>query len=127
MSENLAPPIANPNYHRAYENVGGAEIPENRIVKSSGAYPGCDLATDKAADTLLGVTVEAMGVGTMKSIQKDGRLRVEAGAAIARDDKITTDAQGRAITVALADDVVLGRAENAVSGAGEFVMVESEL
>lgn len=129
MTANLAPAVTNPNYFRPAENTAGTAIPKYRIVAISGAWPGCALATSAGA-TFAGVTVEEHGPagtgGARRSVQTGGRSQIETGGAFARGVKLTSDSVGRAIQASPGDSVI-GRAENASSGAGLFVMCEMEL
>lgn len=125
-SENKAPAVTSPNYFRPYTLVSGVDVPEFRILKGAGDFPGAALATSPG-DLLVGVTVEPMTVGgPTRSVQTQGRARVEAGEAFPRLSRLTTDAQGRAV-VASEGQSIIGWAETESTGEGDIAAVELAL
>lgn len=73
---------------------------------------------------VLGVTRYGVGDGQAGTVDVLGSALVEAGAAIALDDDLTTDAQGRAVPVT--DPLTqrtAGRALSAAAGAGAKVEI----
>lgn len=123
MSRNQALEITNPTVFRSFVNEGEEVIPENRIIKMTGtSYLGGDLATS-AADRLWGISTEPVSPGISSSIQVAQVAVVETGGAFARGDKLTSDAQGRAVEAG-EEDSVIGIAAQPSTGAGEFVGVE---
>lgn len=77
------------------------------------------------AGYIAGVISQGRPIGKSTSFNTDGNpiLRVTAGAAIARNARVQSDAQGRAIAGLLNS---FGRARNAVAAAGEIVEIMPE-
>lgn len=69
-----------------------------------------------------GVVADAFDAGEQASVITHGVVLVEAGAAVAADAAVQTDASGRAIT--LAAGVNLGRALDAATAAGDLIRVK---
>lgn len=116
----------------AYESLGNADF------LAGPTLAGADLTTRQycfvsvdAANTVvlpasgapaLGVLQNAPAVGYPATIAKSGVSKVVAGAAVAVNDPVTTDATGRAIP-AVAGNRRLGVARQAASAAGVVIAV----
>ena len=72
-----------------------------------------------------GVISEGKDVGYHTSFNTDGNpiLRVEAGAALARNAQVVSDAQGRAVTAGAGAENVFGIVRNPVGAAGEVASI----
>lgn len=84
-----------------------------RASSAGGAVLGVadvDISTDEAT------------AGKGCAVMVHGVAFVESGAAVARNDLVSTDNVGRAVTSA-AGDIVVGRALKAASAAGEWIPV----
>jgi len=103
---------------RSLTNTGAADIARGLILKATAISDGCDIAT-ATADTFVGISTEIMQVGMTRSVQKSERCPVIVGAAVAVNDWLTTDAQGRAVPTVLAGRSVIGRAVTAQSTVGQ--------
>ncbi len=67
---------------------------------------------------------KASALGNATEVGFSGRAKIVAGAAVAIDDQVESDATGRAITATgVGDHEVQGRALTAASAAGELVEV----
>jgi hypothetical protein len=95
--------------------LAAAALTVNRFVTGAGAVPAAGVWCP-------GVTADDFDAGEQASIVTHGIKVVEAGAAVAADAEVQTDASGRAITKAAG--IGLGRALDAASGAGEFIRVK---
>lgn len=91
-----------------------AELAGRRFATTAGAVPA-------AGAKVLGVTNAPYSAGEWAGLGVLGIFVVEAGAAVALDDDVQTDAQGRAITKAAG--LTVGRALDAATAAGEFIRV----
>ena len=91
-----------------------AALVRSRFVTSSGAVPA-------AGGKVLGVANADYSLGEQAGVAVLGALVVEAGAAVALDDDVQSDASGRAITVASGS--VAGRALDAATAAGQRIRV----
>ena len=81
----------------------------------------CNAAKERA----YGVLQNKPNSGEVAQVVKGpGGTLVEAGAALAIGDEVTTDAQGRAIKATAANDYVNGIAKEAASAAGDFISVD---
>lgn len=78
-------------------------------------------ATPAAGAKVLGVANADYNLGEQAGVGVLGIFVVEAGAAVAADDDVQTDALGRAITKAAG--VYCGRALDAAAAAGAFIRV----
>lgn len=92
--------------------------PERRFINFNGALAGDD-------DAVLGVSQTAFKTGSVFAADIIGVTEVEAGGVIAKGDKITPDATGRAIKAPDNATNVVGRAVNDVAtvGAGALVLI----
>jgi hypothetical protein len=116
--------ITQPNYHRTGINFGVTDIPAKRIVKVDPAGGVDSILLDAAATTpIAGVTTEIIYAGKSASYQKDGKVVVTAGAAVAIGDGLTSDGSGRAIK-ATAGNMILGRAVTLATTLGDDIEVE---
>lgn len=104
-------------------------IPAYRICKFS-ALDTVTLAT-AAADKSMGVNNDvAPAIGERCDVVRQGIAYVEAGAAIAQGDPVTSDATGRGVTAAPGAGVnnrIVGFADEAASAAGDVIRVLVEL
>jgi len=101
--------------------IAGAAIVRRRFVKVSAAQTVIN--TVAATDMAVGVATESEATaGLNVPVQMFGVAQVEAGAAIAAGAQVTSDASGRAATVA-AGNTSYGIAITAAAAAGETVMV----
>lgn len=99
-----------------------AGIPRNRIVKFGSADGEVLLAT-AAADLAIGITQETAPIlGERVDVTLSGSEQVEAGAAVPRGSRVTTDTTGRAI-VAAGGNTVVGIALESATAAGERIRV----
>jgi len=89
---------------------------QRRFVNHAGAQAG-------AADVVFGVAKTDFAAGQDVAVDYLGAIGVEAGGAIALGAPIIPDAQGRAVADAGAAANRVGRALNAVSAAGQTVIV----
>lgn len=71
---------------------------------------------------VMDISADEAARGKSTAVMTLGIAYVEAGAAIARDAMVTTDATGRAVTAA-GGNAIMGRARKAAGGAGELVPV----
>lgn len=103
-------------------NLSGSTIAANRIVVQSTA---ADQVAQAAAATApyYGVTMNAIPNGVTGDIQTKGKATVEAGAAVAKNVNVMSDAQGRAI-LATSTNNVMGRTVVAATAAGQILEVE---
>lgn len=119
--------MSNVLLYKSY-TAGGA-IPAYRIVKLS-AESTVVLAT-AATDGLMGVNgAVAPASGERCDVAKVGVSYIEAGAAIALDAPVTSDASGRAVTAAPAAGAnvrVIGFADEAATAAGDLIKVTLSL
>jgi hypothetical protein len=96
--------------------LSGADLrnKENRLVKNDGTGK---LVLCGAAEYALGVISEGRDVGYHTSYNTEGNplLRIEAGAAIAADTYVSSDATGRVVAGTIN---VFGRTTKAVGAAG---------
>lgn len=101
--------------------LAGAAVTRRRFVKISAAMTVIN--TVAATDPAVGVALEsASAAGVSVPVASYGIRQVEAGAAIAAGAQVTSDASGRAATVA-AGNTSYGYAITAAAAAGEMVMV----
>lgn len=103
-------------------NLSGSAIAANRIVVQGAAI---DQIAQAAAATApyYGVTMNAIPNGITGDVQKAGKATVEAGAAVAKNVNVMSDAQGRGI-LATATNNVIGRTVTAATAAGQILEVE---
>lgn len=104
-------------------STAGAAVSIYRFVQlqSDSKYDQC--GANARAD---GVSAEAAAAdGDLFAMAlMQGRMKVEAGAAVSVGDEISSDASGRAVTkTASAGNFLLGVAEEAAAGAGEIIQV----
>ena len=95
--------------------VAAGTIAANRFVTPAGAQAGADANT-------LGVCRQAAGVGDKVTVDVLGTAIVEAGAAVAANATVKSDASGRAITWATSGAKV-GLALLAATAAGQMIEV----
>lgn len=103
-------------------NSSGSTIAANRIVVQSTAV---DQVAQAAAATApyYGVTMNAIPNGITGDIQVKGKATIEAGAAVAKNVNVMSDASGRAI-LATAGNCVIGRTVVASTALGQVLEVE---
>jgi hypothetical protein len=103
-------------------NLSGSTIAANRIVVQGAAT---DQIAQAAAATApyYGVTMNAIVNGVTGDIQKAGKATIEAGAAVAKNVNVMSDAVGRAI-LATATNNVIGRTVVASTALGQILEVE---
>ena len=103
-------------------NLSGSTIAANRIVVQSTAT---DQVAQAAAATApyYGVTMNAIPNGITGDIQTKGKATIEAGAAVAKNVNVMSDASGRAI-LATSTNNVMGRTVVAATAAGQILEVE---
>lgn len=92
-----------------------AALTKHRFATTAGAVPAAGVWCP-------GVANAAYDIGEQAGIDSHGVLVVEAGAAVAVDAEVQTDASGRAITKAAG--IGLGRALDAAGAAGDFIRVK---
>lgn len=109
-----------------------AENVKTYTLLASGAlaiYRFLSLSSGKAA--LSGAGANMVGVSAQEALVADepmavaelsGVMKVEAGAVVAQDADVASDATGRAVT-AVATDTVAGSALDAAGAAGEIIRV----
>jgi Uncharacterized conserved protein (DUF2190) len=90
-------------------------ITKSRYVRATGAQAG-------AGDKVLGVADLDAAVGQQATVKTHGILLVEAGAAVAVEARVQSDASGRAITLAAGSDA--GLALDAATAAGQFIRIK---
>jgi len=101
--------------------LAGAAIVRRRFLKLSAAMTVINTAA--GTDPAIGLAIETQNtVGASVPFQSYGIAQVEAGAAIAFGAQVTSDASGRATTVA-AGNTTYGIALSVAAAAGEMVMV----
>lgn len=111
---------------------GTTAIGEGIIVTSDGV-DSCAIAGAAPTAGLLGVNIYASTVaGDSLSIANGGIARVKIGAAVTRNDYVTSDVSGRAVTATLAAAgatyiQLLGQALETASNANEFIAVKITL
>lgn len=98
-----------------------AALTLNRIVKP-GVAAGAVVLAAGAADKSIGVVNEvAAVVGERQDVIKHGPAVVEAGAAFAWGDPLTSDALGRAVVAATIGQRIIGFADEAATAVGDVV------
>lgn len=103
-----------PTFIRSYE--ASADVAGNRIVKFSDTASSSKVAQGAAnTDPLMGVS-DRMGAsaGDMLDVHRAGLAPVQLGGTVAAGDKLTSDADGKAIKAVAADDTtvtIIGTAE----------------
>lgn len=113
-----------PSYFRAGINPAGsgADIPPHRFVQQGTNKDEVALAA-AATNTLLGVSFETIYEGKSQSYKVSGPTVVEAGGAVAIGDRVTTDANGKAVTAATGN-IVKGFAKSAAASDGDLMEIE---
>jgi hypothetical protein len=103
--------------------IAGADLSANqyRFVKA-GSAEGEVVAIAAATDRPVGVQLDKPTASKTVDVGSFEITEVIAGAAVALDAEVQTDAQGRAIT-AVATGYVVGRALTAASDAGDRISV----
>jgi hypothetical protein len=99
-------------FTRAYE--ASAAILPFRIVAFSDPANGSKIATAASATALplVGTTGKvAGGIGDMVDVDRLGLSQVQLGGTVAAGDRLTSDAQGRAIKATVAGQFIVGRAD----------------
>jgi hypothetical protein len=94
--------------------LAAAALSKARFVTRAGAVPA-------AGGKVLGVANADYDLGNQAGLNVRGIILVEAGAAIAADADVETDASGRAVTRSAG--AIEGRALDAASGAGELIRI----
>lgn len=101
--------------------VAGADLTAKQYTfVTAGANDVVTATGDGAAAT--GVLWNAPAQGKAATVIRGGEPHVYAGAAIAVNAEIASDANGKAVT-ATSGDVVVGRARHAVGAANQLVMI----
>lgn len=90
-------------------------ISKSRYVRATGAQAG-------AGDKVLGVADLDAAIGQQASVKTHGILIVEAGAAVAAESRVQSDAAGRAITLAAGSDA--GLALDSATAAGQPIRIK---
>lgn len=108
---------------RAGLNTDSDTIPKHRIVRDHTLTDSVRLCTD-ANQHPKGVTMQEIEVGVTGDIQIAGKTICEAGDAVAKDDLVGSDTEGRAIAVTDPGDFVVGRAVTAADAEGDLFEVE---
>ena len=100
-----------PNFIRSYE--ASAAIAPFRIVKFSDAANSSKIATAAGKlERLVGTTGKMGGdTGDMTDVVRGGIGGVELGGPVQAGDKLTSDANGKAIATTTAGDRIVGFAE----------------
>ena len=103
-------------------NLSGSTIAANRIVVQGAAT---DQIAQAAAATApyYGVTMNAIVNGITGDVQVKGKATIEAGAAVAKNVNVMSDASGRAI-LATSTNNVIGRTVVASTALGQILEVE---
>jgi hypothetical protein len=103
-------------------NLSGSTIAANRIVVQGAAT---DQIAQAAAATApyYGVTMNAIVNGITGDVQTKGKATIEAGAAVAKNVNVMSDASGRAI-LATSTNNVIGRTVVASTALGQILEVE---
>lgn len=95
--------------------LAAVALTQRRFVTTAGGVPASGAFCP-------GVAAESFDAGEQAGVITHGVVVVEAGAAVAADAAVQTDASGRAIT--LAAGVNLGRALDAATAAGDLIRVK---
>lgn len=95
--------------------LASTALTKHRFATTAGAVPASGAFCP-------GVANANYDIGEQAGLDTHGIIVVEAGAAVAADAAVQTDASGRAIT--LAAGVSLGRALDAAAAAGDFIRVK---
>lgn len=95
--------------------LASAAVVACRVVTSAGAYPA-------AGAKAIGVTRTNAGEGDLMPVDVLGTTIAEAGAAIAADDDLMADAEGRVVKLT-AGKVAIGRALVAAAAAGDQIEI----
>lgn len=112
-----------------YYGVATAAVPAGRFVQSVGVAGESVLSVAGATGTtyVLGVSLTAAAAAgntfEVAALESGHIVEVESGGALAAGAIVTGDASGRALTATTAGHRVLGIAQDAAAGAGEFVKV----
>jgi len=114
--------ITQPNYFRPARNDGATTIEPGYILKRGNTVDEVELAS-AATDAFCGVSVEDIEQDQTRSMQVDGKVAVVAGGSISIGDRLTSDANGKAIAATANTQTTLGYAVTAAS-ASEWVEVE---
>lgn len=103
-------------------NLSGSSIAQHRIVVMGAAV---DQVAQSAAATApyYGVTMEAIANNVTGDVQVKGKATIEAGAAVAKNVNVMSDAVGRAI-LATSTNNVIGRTVVASTALGQILEVE---
>lgn len=95
--------------------LAAVALTNNRFATVAGTVPAAGVYCP-------GVVNGSFDAGEQASVITHGVVLVEAGAAVAVDAAVQTDASGRAIT--LAGGIGLGRALDAATAAGDLIRVK---
>lgn len=95
--------------------LAAAALTKHRYATAAGAVPAAGVYCP-------GVANANYDAGEQAGLDFAGVVVVEAGAAVAADAAVQTDASGRAIT--LAAGIALGRALDAAAAAGDLIRVK---
>ncbi len=118
--------LTNPNYFREGVNLSGSDIVAKRILKAGATVDEIALAS-AISDNFVGVSTETIFNNRSASYQKDGKVVLTSGGAVAIGDSITTDAAGKGVTATQSPGVttrIIGRAATATTGADQDFEVE---
>lgn len=113
--------LGNREHHPMTGRAEGA-ITGSRFVKPGAAVGGIEQC-DTAGEFASGVSKFDIASGEVGLYHGDGDVRVTSGEAIALDDDVTTDADGKAKVADTAADNILGKALNAATAADQVVLV----
>lgn len=105
--------------NESWTEVAGADLSGDQFRFGRIAAGG--LVRSALGEDAIGVICEPAGNGEPVGLETGPSVKIEAGAAYAKGDKLMSDANGRAVVaVATAGRHVLGYARTAAAGAGEI-------
>lgn len=99
----------------------GGTINGNRFIKQDTTKGQC-VQSAAGTDVTIGVALIGAAAGESVPFQSYGKSKVVAGAAVALNAQVTSDASGRAVTVATGN-TSLGIAMEAAGAAGDVIEV----
>ena len=110
---------------QSFLSEGGA-LTQYRAV-TGGTTGDQVIAVSGATDRVVGITQNNPSAAgqetTVEQVNGGGETKWEAGAAVAINALVGTDASGRCVTKSVAGDFVYGRALDAAGAAGEIIRV----
>jgi hypothetical protein len=109
---------------RAGLNTSGVTIPKHRIVRDHTLTDAIQIAT-AATQNPKGISMQQILADVTGDVQVAGKAVLEAGAAVAKGDLLTSDGSGRGIATTTPGNFVIGKAVTAtITGAGDLIEVE---